>query len=54
LLRFADLLQTRRLDPDRLRDVLAIHLDRREDRDDCRREHSAELTNRSTAAEAPL
>jgi hypothetical protein len=47
-------LEKRLLEPERLCDLLAIHLDRREERDERRRAHAAELTNRAAAARARL
>jgi len=53
----AEHLEKRLLEPERLRDLLAIHLDRREEReerDERRRAHAAEFVNRAAAAEARL
>ncbi len=50
----AERLEKRLLKPERLRDLLAIHLDRREERDERRRAHASELTNRAAAAAGRL
>lgn len=50
----AEHLEQRLLNPKRLEDLLAAHLDRREERDTRRRETANELTKRAAEAEQRL
>lgn len=50
----ADYLEHRLLDPHRVQDMLAAHLDRREERDGRRRTQANELTKRAAEAEQRL
>ncbi len=50
----ADYLEHRLLDPNRVQDMLAAHLDRREERDGRRRTQANELTKRAAEAEQRL
>ena len=50
----ADYLEHRLLDPNRVQDMLAAHLDRREERDGRRRAQANELTKRAAEAEQRL